>query len=80
MGPESLHSKIERLITEVLRARKSLPLKDRPMPEEDLVRLVVQKFGDGDISRTIAEVIAHMEHGKFTLIRDLSQNLEINER
>lgn len=69
MPPESLRDKIEDLIKETL-------LGKPPMKEEELTRLVVRKYGDGDISSTISQVIYLMEHGKHTLIRDLQGKLE----
>ena len=82
MGPELLDAKIERLIKEILRERLSLPVNKRPIPEMELVNLVIQKLENGVVpTKMILAVIEDMEHNKYTLVRDMTgTKLEINER
>ena len=77
MSAQVLRKRIEDLILEVLSQRQLLPIENRPISQETLVSVIVSKFGDGDISTTISEVIEYMEHGKFILTRTLQGELEL---
>ena len=77
MSAQVLRKKIEDLILEVFSQRQLLPIENRPISQETLVSVIVSKFGDGDISTTISEVIEYMEHGKFILTRTLQGELEL---